>query len=218
MAEGDGSDEAARVRALFTREDGGFRFARWAKPLAPAAFGADAETAELLREGLGAAAGLAGIGLAEEDPELGANVITFLGERWEDFDAIPRLDALAPDFARLKPTLKAVGANQYRWFHFEPGGAIRLCVALLTPDESWSGADARGIALTEGAQTVLLWSERAFLGASPVAMAGGRAVLEPWRADLVRAAYDPALPDASTNPALAERIALGMRALREARS
>ena len=209
---------AGLVREQFTRADGGFRFARWGRDPAPAVFGADAATERLLTGALSAVAGLAGLEVAEEDPEFGKNALTFVATGWDGFADVPGLDRLAPEFERLKPTLMATGANQYRWFHFEPGGAIRTTVAMLVTDAAMTGGDARALALMEAAQTLLLWSETAFLGRRAVAITeGGRAALDPWLADLISAAYDPALPDATGNPALAERLAVGMRALREAR-
>jgi hypothetical protein len=42
-------------------------------------------------------------------------------------------------------------------------------------------------------QTILLWSDTAFLGTSPLAVVaeGGPALLKPEIADLIRVAYDP---------------------------
>jgi hypothetical protein len=66
---------------------------------------------------------------------------------------------------------------------------------------------------------LLLWSDHAFTGAgeSPIALVeGARTVVKPWHADLVRAAYDPALPAQSRDPALAHRLAARMTVLRGA--
>jgi hypothetical protein len=60
-------------------------------------------------------------------------------------------------------------------------------------------------------QTILLWSDTAFLGSSPLAVVRGwPALLKPQIADLIRAAYDPVLPAAATDPAHALRLARGM--------
>jgi hypothetical protein len=205
--------EADLIRAQFAREDGTFRFARWTRPLAPAVFGGDEGTEALVTGALGAVAGLAGLEVVGEDPELGRNALVFVAEGWDGFGEVPRLDRLAPGFARVKPTLMSVGANQFRWFHFEPGGAVRMTVSLIVVDAATAEADARAVALMEAAQTILLWSETAFMTRRAVAIsAEGRAALDPWRADLIRAAYDPVLPDATEDPGLAGALAARMRA------
>ena len=65
---------------------------------------------------------------------------------------------------------------------------------------------------------MLLWSENAFDDESPVALAGetGLCVVKPWHAALIRAAYDPVIPAASTEPTLALRLAARVSVMAEA--
>jgi hypothetical protein len=199
---------AERVARLFTRSDGSFRFARWGRPIAPAIFGTDEAGERLMTEGLRAAAGMTGLGLAERDGDLGANMLIFLVRDWPELAEIPSLDRLIPDLAKLVSTLGATGANQYRIFDFDETGAIRICITLIRLDAEMERTPGRALALGQAVMGLLLWSDHAFLGESPVAlMEDGRAVIRSFHADLIRAAYDPALPPASTDPATAESLA-----------
>jgi hypothetical protein len=54
---------------------------------------------------------------------------------------------------------------------------------------------------------VLLWSDRAFSGTSPLVMVKDRAMLRPEIAGVIRAAYDPVLPAMTQDPSLALRLA-----------
>jgi hypothetical protein len=204
----------ARVEALFTRSDGAYRFARWGRPLAPAVFGLGGEDRRVFVEALGAVAGLGGLALAEEDPELGANCLVLACDAWAELRGVPGLDRLIPDLARLVTVLEASGANQYRIFGFEDDGAgrpgaIRICVTLLRLDEDLARFPVRVLAAGQAVQALLLWSDHAFTAESPVAeIAGtGRALVKPWAQALVRAAYDAGLPDAADEPAHAARLA-----------
>lgn len=209
----------ARVASLFTRGDGAFRFARWGRALAPVTFGTDDEGERIVREALAAVAGLGGLRVADSDPELGANYLTFFCGEWGELAAMPGLDRLIPDLAKLISVLKGAGANQYRIFGFDEAGAIRLCLVLLRYDDDLRRVSAQTLATTQAFQSLLLWSDNAFTGESPIAriVETGRAVVKPWLADLARAAYDPVLPAASRDPALALRLAARMGVLAEAR-
>ena len=55
---------------------------------------------------------------------------------------------------------------------------------------------------------MLRWGEAAFAGSSPLALhpETGAAVLRPEIAEVIRAAYDPVLPDAAEDPSHALRL------------
>ena len=57
-------------------------------------------------------------------------------------------------------------------------------------------------------QTILLWSDTAFLGNSPLAVLteGAPAVLKPEIAAVIRAAYDPVMPAMAQDPSHALRL------------
>ena len=152
---------------------------------------------------------LAGHKMAETDPELGANLMVFFIRDWAELTATPNLDRLIPDLAPLVARLEGADANQYRAFRFDEGGGIKAAFVFIRMDAAMAQAPAETIALSQIVQTILLWSDKAFLGQSPLAVLrdGWPAILKPQIADLIRAAYDPALPVASTDPALGLRIA-----------
>jgi len=203
--------DSQEIEALFTRSDGSFRFARWGRALAPAIYGTDAAGSALFEETIASLAGLAGLNLVEEDPELGANFLVFMVNDWRDLSAIPHLDKLIPDLAKLVSMLSGAGANQYRIFGFDGDGAIRICVTLIRYDEDMRQVSAQTVAVSQTVMALLLWSDHAFTGTSPIAtIEGGRTVVKPWHADLIRAAYDRVLPPCATDPAFALRLAARM--------
>ncbi|MEM9139086.1 MAG: hypothetical protein AAGB15_04590 [Pseudomonadota bacterium] len=196
------------VAAQFTRRDGAFRFARWGRPLAPVIVGTNDEGCRIFEGGIASAARIAGLEVAELDPDLGANFLVFLVNDWAELTEAPNLIRLIPNLPDLIQTLGEHGANQYRVFNFTEDGAIRLCITLLRYDDELQKVSAQTLALGQALQGLLLWSDKAFMEESPIALAGdGLAVVKPVFADLLRAAYDPVLPDASSDAALALRLA-----------
>ena len=196
------------VRALFTRADGSFVFARWGRPLAPVVFGVEDESLPVLKGAIEATAVLAGIGTADTDPELGANLMVFFVRAWPELADVPDLDRLIPDLGPLLTRLEGAGANQYRVFRFDPAGAIRAAFVLLRMDEHLGAVPAETLALSQAVQTILLWSDTAFADRSPLLAAPGRGVvLRPEIGDVIRAAYDPVLPAHARDPAHALRLA-----------
>ena len=197
------------VAALFTRADGQFLFARWGRPIVPVVFGVEDATVATLKGAIEAVVALADHRMAETDPELGANLMVFFIRDWNELTETPNLDRLIPDLAPLVARLQGAGANQYRAFRFDEMGAIKAAFVFIRMDAAMSQAPAETIALSQIVQTILLWSDTAFLGTSPLAIlrTGGPAILKPQIADLIRAAYDPVLPAQATDPSHALRLA-----------
>jgi hypothetical protein len=197
------------VTALFTRADGQFLFARWGRPIVPVVFGVEDATVSTLKGAIEAVVALADHRMAETDPELGANLMVFFLRDWDELTETPNLDRLIPDLGPLVARLNDADANQYRAFRFDETGAIKAAFVFIRMDDAMSQAPAETIALSQIVQTILLWSDTAFLGTSPLAIlrAGGPAILKPQIADLIRAAYDPVLPASATDPAHALRMA-----------
>ncbi len=150
---------------------------------------------------------LAGPGLAETDPELGANLMLFFFRDWEELLSVPDLDRLVPDLAALVARLSASGATQYRAFRFDADGAIRACFAFVRMDAAMAAQPAEVLALGQAVQVALLWSDTAFAAESPLALLpDGRPVLRPEIALVLRAAYDPVLPASAADPSHALRL------------
>lgn len=197
------ADEAA---AFFTGA-GGYRFARWGRPIVPVVFGVEDATLAIAKGALEAVTRLARHPMAETDPELGANLMLFFLRDWRELADVPDLDRLIPGLHDLLPRLEAGQARVYRSFRFEPDGAIRAAFVFIRMDAALAAMPAEDLLLAEAAQVILLWGDEAFAGRSPLAMAGGQAVLRPDVAGLIRAAYDPVLPGATQDPAHALRLA-----------
>lgn len=200
---------AEDITALFTRSDGSYLFARWGRPIVPVVFGATDETVSVLKGAIEAVVALAGHKMAETDPELGANLMVFFFREWDELTETPNLDRLIPDLAQTVARLKAADANQYRSFRFDPDGGIKAGFVFVRMDAALADIPAETIALSQMVQTILLWSDQAFLGTSPLAVLeeGGPAVLKPDIAALIRASYDPVMPVCATDPSHAIRLA-----------
>lgn len=195
------------VQALFTGADGGFRFARWGRPIAPIVFGVEEQTLSVVKGAFEAVAALAGHHLMETDPELGSNCMMFFFRDWDELLAVPDLDRLVPDLAALVARLKAADASQYRMFRFDDTGAIQAAFVFLRMTGELAEMPAETLALAQVVQVMLLWSDRAFSERSPLAIAGGSVILRPEIAGVIRAAYDPVLPSVSQDPSTALRLA-----------
>ncbi len=204
--------DASEIEALFTRSDGQYVCARWARPIAPVVFGVDEATLGVFKGAIEAVVTLAGHQMAETDPELGANLMVFFCQDWDELPQVPHLDQLVPDLGPLVGRLKAAQANQYRIFRFDEAGAIKAAFVFLRYDDHLAAVSADTLALSQAVQTILLWSDRAFADTSPLAVVNDTTVLRPDVADVVRAAYDPVMPavarDASHALRLAARLTL----------
>ncbi|WP_212525537.1 hypothetical protein [Actibacterium sp. MT2.3-13A] len=196
------------VEALFTRADGQYLFARWGRPIAPVVFGVEDETLKTVKGACEAVVALAGHKMAETDPELGSNLMVFFFRDWGELLETPNLDKLVPDLGPLVARLQAAGANQYRFFRFDERNAIKAAFVFVRMDEALSRLPAETLALSQMVQVVLLWSDRAFAGRSPLARTPeGLTVLRPDIAAVIRAAYDPVMPAAASDRSHALRLA-----------
>lgn len=202
-----------QIEALFARE-GGYRFARWGRPVAPVVFGVDAATLDVVKAALQAVATLAGREIAETDPELGANLMIFFFRDWAELIDVPNLGELIPDLEATVARLQAAEATRYRAFRYDRAGAIQAGFVFLRMAGGLEALPAETIALTEAVETALAWGEAAFAERSPLALhpETGAAILRPEIAALIRAAYDPVMPDAASDPSHALRLAARMGA------
>jgi hypothetical protein len=195
------------TEALFTRSDGQYLFARWGRPIVPVVFGVDDASLAVFKGAFEAVVVLASHKMAETDPELGANLMLFCFRDWGELLEVKDLGRLVPELPALVARLETAGANQYRIFRFDPDGAIKAAFVFLKMDAALAGMPAETLALAQAVQTVLLWSDRAFDGTSPLARIGERVILRPEIGAVIRAAYDPVLPSAARDPSHALRIA-----------
>lgn len=203
--------EPCEIEALFTRGDGQYLFARWGRPLVPVVFGVDDASLAVFKGAFEAVVTLAGHRMAETDPELGANLMVFCFRDWGELLEVRDLDRLVPELPALVARLEAAGANQYRIFRFDPEGAIKAAFVFLRMDAALAAMEAETLALAQAVQTILLWSDRAFDGTSPLARVGERVILRPEIGAVIRAGYDPVLPGVARDPSHALRLAARAR-------
>ena len=205
--------DITEIKSLFTRADDTYLCARWGRPIVPVVFGVEVETISLLKGAFEAVCVLAGHKMAETDPELGANVMMMFCREWSDLSAVPDLHRLVPELEKLVARLTKVEANQYRIFRFDDQGAIQACFIFLRMDAQLREVPADTLALSQAVQSILLWSDVAFVDASPLAMVGGNAVLRPDIAGVIRAAYDRVMPAVAHDPSHAMRLSARVEVL-----
>ena len=195
------------VAALFTRRDGQYLFARWGRAIVPVVFGVADETLSVVKGALLAVVAMAGHEVAEADPELGANLMMFFVRDWAELPEVPNLDCLIPELGALCDRLAAADANQYRIFRFDNAGAIKAAFVFLRMDDHLAAVPADILALSQAVQIILLWSDCAFEGRSPLVDAGVGAQLRPEFGALIRASYAPVLPPFAQDASHALRLA-----------
>lgn len=195
------------IEAAFTRSDNTFLCARWGRPIAPIVFGVADQTLEIVKGALEAMVSAVGHQMMETDPEFGANMMFFFFTQWDELTAVPDMDRLVPELEPLVARLKEADANQYRLFRFDKEGAISAVFIFVRMDAHLSKMPAEDIALGQIAQSLVLWSDQAFVGASILGkLPNGTTVLRPDVTAVLRACYDPVLPAAAYDPAHALRI------------
>lgn len=200
----------SEIAAFFTGPDGQYLCARWGRPIAPVIFGVDDAALAVFKGAIQAVIELAGHQMAETDPELGANLMVFFCKDWTELSDVPHLDQMIPDLGRLVTRLQEADANQYRVFRFDAAGAIMSAFVFLRMDKHLAAVGADTLALSQAAQTILLWTDRAFRDKAPVALIDGNAVLRPDVAAIIRAAYDPVLPPVARDESHVLRLAARM--------
>jgi len=198
-----------RVEKLFSAADNGYRFSRWGRPIAPVVFGIDDDTLGHFKDAMASVLGIANMTFVETDPELGANLMIFFCQDWDELDMVPNLNQLLPDFEILKNSLKRTKATQYRTFSFDDTGAIKVCIVLLRYDDHMADTPVQTLGVGQMTQCILLWGDDAFDEDSPIAIVpqNGMCIVKPNHAALIRAAYDPALPPSATDASHAMRLA-----------
>ena len=199
--------EPGEIKALFTRSDGTYLFARWGRPIVPVVFGVDDASLSVFKGAFEAVVALAGHQMAETDPELGVNLMVFCFRDWGELLEVKDLDRLVPELAALVARLETGGANQYRIFRFDAAGAIKAAFVFLKMDAALAAMEAETLALAQAALTVVLWSDRAFDGTSLLAKVGERVILRPQIGAVIRAGYAPVLPPVARDPSHALRLA-----------
>lgn len=197
------------VARHFTGPDGTYAFARWNRAIAPVIFGVAEGSLPVLKGAIEAVAELAGVGTAETDPELGANLMLFFIRDWAELAATPNLDKLLPELGPLTGRLTAANANHYRLFRFDDAGGIQAAFLFVRMAGETADLPAETLALSEAVHAILTWGPEAFAETSPLALhpEGGGVILRPEVADLVRAAYDPVMPVSASDPSHALRLA-----------
>ncbi|MEG3660569.1 hypothetical protein [Celeribacter halophilus] len=195
-----------RIEQFFTRSNGDYVFARWGRPVAPVVFGVEEETLVTVKSAIEACVAIAGHRIEEMDPELGTNLMVFFLSDWAELLDVPHMGDLIPELESRVATLQDRNAHQYRAFRFDDVGAIKACFSFVRMGGAMDEVPAEVIALSQAVQAMLLWSDKEFTQDSPLAQTVEGTVVRPDVANVLRAAYDPVLPDAARDAAHALRL------------
>lgn len=186
------------LATLFTRDTGGYHFARWGRPIAPVIFGVADESLPPLKAAIETVVAHSGHSLVETDPEMGANLMIFFLQDWRELSDVADLDHLVPDLAETITRLQNADAGQYRVFRFEDNGAIRAAIAFIRVADGVNDAPAEEIGMEQAVKILLDWSPKAFANRAPLFSGpDGVARLRPDIAAVLQSAYDPVLPAAA---------------------
>ncbi|MGZ3215750.1 hypothetical protein [Paracoccus sp. T5] len=188
----DGAWDASQIQELFTDAGGRFLCARWGRPVAPVIFGLEDASLDIFRAAIRSGFAHAGHPMADTDPETGANLMLFFVRDWTELSALPDLDRLT-GLDDLPRRLSGQAADQYRLFRFDDRGGIRACLTFLNMGGALGKAHPGRLAEKVMMQSALTFAREIGPSASLAA--------------LIRAAYDPVLPLATTEPAHALRLA-----------
>ncbi|QUS36795.1 hypothetical protein [Falsirhodobacter algicola] len=180
------------ILALFTHSDG-YRCARWGRPIVPVVFGVEDETLALVKGGIEAVVAGAGHRMAEQDPELGANLMIFFFAEWAELRTVPDLERMVPDLDALS------GGETARLFRFDAAGAIRMAALFVRMGGPLAALPPEALVLEQAARMMLTWA-----GEPPMLEDGA---LRPEIAAVLRAAYDPVMPARGDDPSHALRLA-----------
>lgn len=203
--------DATEIEKLFTRSDSAYAFARWGRAISPVVFGVNEDTLKVVKGAIEAVCLVSNHHMAETDPELGSNAMFFFFSEWAELLDVPKLDELVPDLGPMVERVSAADANQYRVFRFDDVGAIKACFTFIRMDKHLSDVPAETLALSQAVQMMVLWSDRAFLENSPLAvMENGGVIVKPEISGLLAAAYDAVMPVAANDPSHALRLAARM--------
>ena len=148
--------DSDRIASLFTR-DGRYLCARWGRPVTPVIFGLADESLPVFRDATRAVLAHAGVPMAETDPEMGANFLTFFVRDWDELAGVPDFDQLTGR-ADLLARLKAGDAGQYRLFRFDDNGAIRACITLVNMGGALADAHPGQLAETLAVRALLTFA------------------------------------------------------------
>ncbi|TKW65340.1 MAG: hypothetical protein DI616_15500 [Paracoccus denitrificans] len=178
------------ITRLFTR-GGTYLCARWGRPVAPVMFGLADNSLQLFSSAIRAAYAHAGHPVTETDAEMGANLMIFFCREWEELAGIPDLDKLT-DQPDLVARLQSRNTNHYQLFRFDPDGAIRACLSFVRMSGPLASTHPAMLAETLAVRTMLTFAQDVTASED--------------LARLVRAAYDPVMPDAATDNSHAIRL------------
>lgn len=191
MKEGGEAPEADAIARLFTR-DGQYFCARWGRPVAPVIFGLAEDSLAVFRDAMKAVIAHARHPLAETDPEMGANQMSFFVRDWDELAELPDLEQLTGQ-AGLADRLKRQDAEQYRLFRFDADGAIRACMNFVNMGGRFADMHPAPLAEALAVNSMLTFAHE-------VTPTSGLAAL-------IRAAYDPVMPPVARDPSHALRLA-----------
>ena len=196
-----------QIAAYFTKPNGDFLFRRWGTPIVPHVFGPTAPESDQIYRAFETISSVSGHPFVRSPDGAGMNLTFFFVNEASDMMRLPGSEGFLGMLAMLVKHLTAGKAALRRNFTTDSAtGAINQ-MTMIARTKSWLRHDPPNVlalrltllthltlAMTRGPEAPLL---------DPGAPGG----LHRNLAAILRVAYDPSLPDASTDPAICTQIA-----------
>lgn len=199
----------AEVAAFFTHGDGGYRFARWVRPIVPFVAGGGDGFAACIRRGLAEVAAISGHPAEPEGAPLDLTWAVLCVERWRDLPALPGAEAVIPGLVSLAARLEARDATQFRSFRRDAAGGIAGVTTVLRLPRLLERFPAEVVGVRQAVLAHLTWSIPKLMSWN---MMDGADRLRPEMVALLRASYAPDLPASADDARHAASLAAAISA------
>jgi hypothetical protein len=196
------------IAAYFTKPNGEFLFRRWASPIVPHAFGPTAPESEVLYQAFDTISALSGHPVVRAPDGVGMNLTFFFINEASDMMKLPGAEGFLGMLAMLvKQLMSGKSALRRNFTTDDKTGAISQMTMIARTSGWLRHHPPESLALRLAVLTHLTWALRRDQKAPPLLVADAPGGVHPNVAAILRVAYDPSLPDASTDKALCTQIA-----------
>jgi hypothetical protein len=197
-----------QIATYFTKPNGEFLFRRWSSPIVPHAFGPTAPGAEVITRAFDTVSALSGHPVVHAPDGAGMNLTLFFVREASDMMKLPGAEGFLGMLAMLVKHLTAGKSALRRNFNTDAKSGAITQMTMIARTSSWLRHDPPDVlALRLAVLTHLTWAMTRGPQASPLVVAGAPFGLHPDVAAIFKVAYDPSLPDVSTDPAICTQIA-----------
>jgi hypothetical protein len=195
------------ISTYFSRKDGSFQFRRWGVPIVPHVFGPAAPDMDLFYQAFESFSGLTGHPVVRAPDGAGMNLTLFFLNEARDLMKMPGSEGLLGMLALIAKDLMTGKQSLKRNFTTDPKtGAITQMSMIVRMSGRFKDDTPEILARRMAALTQLAWSMARGPNVPPLTVLDAPYGVLPRVADILRVAYDPSLPDASSDPSICIQI------------